>query len=210
MDDALYANVRTELIHALGHSSLLRFLGAHHPDMKDLRRLLETSEILHVPDGRSIIHEGQESDRMYFLVSGEVIIERGGKQIASMARMGDVFGEFGAMTGELRSATVIAKGPVTCLATDRGFARRLAKSENAALILLMQRAMSRILMERLTQTSRNLADTEARLREREEQLAAQFARNQELESKLQALSDKGAQAGLDWPKRRLDHRRDHT
>jgi CRP-like cAMP-binding protein len=207
--DGVHGHVRQDLIHALSKSSLLRFLGAHHPDMLELRRLLETAEILHVPAGRPIIHEGQEPDRMYFLISGTVHIIKGDKHIASLARMGDVFGEFGAMSGEMRSATVIAESAVICLATDRGFARRLAKEENAALMLLFHRAMGRILMDRLTQVSNTLIDTEKRLCERDKAFRALHERNKALEEEIAALRGESGTEGLDWPKRNARRPRDH-
>ncbi|MFP4502459.1 MAG: cyclic nucleotide-binding domain-containing protein [Candidatus Hydrogenedentota bacterium] len=106
MSDVGHGHVRQEIIQVLGRSSRLRYLGQHHPDMQGLRRMLEKAEVLHFESGRTIMHKGQEPDRMFFLMGGMVDILKGGKRIAMLVRLGDVFGEFDVMTGELRCATM--------------------------------------------------------------------------------------------------------
>ena len=68
-------------------------------------------------NGEAITHEGAREDELYILVSGEAAVRIGqGAAPREVARLGpgDFFGEMSLMTGETRTATVIALGDVEC------------------------------------------------------------------------------------------------
>jgi CRP-like cAMP-binding protein len=68
-------------------------------------------------NGEAITHEGAREDELYILVSGEAAVRIGqGAAPREVARLGpgDFFGEMSLMTGETRTATVIALSDVEC------------------------------------------------------------------------------------------------
>jgi CRP-like cAMP-binding protein len=79
----------------------------------------------HCPFGRGefIFRQGADGDSLYMIVAGEVSVEINVDGISrEVARIGagQVFGEMSLMTGEKRSATIIAAGDVECYRLDRG------------------------------------------------------------------------------------------
>lgn len=74
----------------------------------DLLEVFRDSEdVFEVPAGTVIIEEGQEGDRMYVVMEGEVLISLKGRQLAT-AQPGEIVGEMALINSELRSATVTA------------------------------------------------------------------------------------------------------
>jgi CRP-like cAMP-binding protein len=76
-----------------------------------LDALLPRGRVVHFGRGETLIHQGASGDSMFILVNGEtsVVAERSGQtaHIASL-KAGDCFGEMSLLTGEQRSATVVA------------------------------------------------------------------------------------------------------
>ncbi|HEX4121181.1 MAG TPA: mechanosensitive ion channel family protein [Verrucomicrobiae bacterium] len=73
--------------------------------------LLPRGRIVHFGRGEKLIEQGAEAQSMFILVEGEahVIVARDGKQaFVAALNSGDCFGEMSLLTGEKRSATVIA------------------------------------------------------------------------------------------------------
>lgn len=57
-----------------------------------------------------IIREGNKDIDFFKLIHGALIVVKGGKIIAEIVQPGEYFGEMSAITGELRSASIISKG----------------------------------------------------------------------------------------------------
>jgi small-conductance mechanosensitive channel/CRP-like cAMP-binding protein len=77
----------------------------------ELDALLPRGHIVHFGRGEKLIEQGEKGDSMFILVDGDanVVVDRNGIQahVASLSS-GDCFGEMSLLTGENRSATVIA------------------------------------------------------------------------------------------------------
>jgi small-conductance mechanosensitive channel/CRP-like cAMP-binding protein len=76
-----------------------------------LDALLPRGRVVHFGRGEKLIEQGAEAQSMFILVEGEarVVVERnGGQAHVALLRSGDCFGEMSLLTGEKRSATVIA------------------------------------------------------------------------------------------------------
>lgn len=158
--------VRQPLIEALSNSPILQFLGKHDPRGHELRAMLQQGQLRHFEAGQAILNEGDESDAMYVLVDGAVSVSLGGTQLCVLDEPGDVFGEFGAITGELRSATVTAKEKLTCFTVSG----RLARQEDHSLFSrLLQQAIIKVLLARLRLSNDELVDARNALSSAENQ-----------------------------------------
>jgi len=65
--------------------------------------------------GDTLFVEGDESQDLYFLVSGHLEVLKGGKKIAEMTEPGSLFGELSFLLGAKRTATVQAENEVRVL-----------------------------------------------------------------------------------------------
>jgi type IV pilus assembly protein PilB len=64
-------------------------------------------------DGDVIVKEGNNDIDFFKLVRGSLTVIKGGKKIAELSEPGEFFGEMAAVTGEKRSASVVAQGRAT-------------------------------------------------------------------------------------------------
>jgi CRP-like cAMP-binding protein len=116
---------------------------------EQLDALLPRGHVVHFGRGETLIHQGANGDSMFILVNGEanVVAERNGMQthIASL-KSGDCFGEMSLLTGEQRSATVVAN--TDCEAVEIG-KPVLANSlrENPELLTKLSELLARRQME---------------------------------------------------------------
>lgn len=78
-----------------------------------LNQVVPLSKFVEYQKGHKILCEGQENDRVYFLIDGEVGIFVGDDLILRLKRKGDIFGEMSVISSKLCSATVIAQTSVT-------------------------------------------------------------------------------------------------
>jgi CRP/FNR family cyclic AMP-dependent transcriptional regulator len=186
-------DIRKELIEALSQSKLLRYLGQNSQESKGLRTMLQECEVVTFNPGSPIMREGEESDRMYFLASGRIEVSKNGRAVCTMGRIGDVVGEAGVITGELRSATVTAATHVECLATKSVFDGPLSERENILFSHLMEKAVTRVLMGRLKNTNEDLAETKEKLDQSEKKVKQLTRKNASIEKHLQTLEQQASE-----------------
>jgi predicted RND superfamily exporter protein len=78
--------------------------------------------------GEYIVRQGEQGNEMYVILQGSTQVLAGsGEQRKALMEMrrGDVFGEMALVRNNVRSADVVATGPVEALAVDEHFLRRL-------------------------------------------------------------------------------------
>lgn len=92
------------------------FLAALPDDKKEL--LLGVAAHNSFDAGAVIVRQGGTGNSMSILLEGEVTILRDGREVARL-REGDFFGEMALLTGEPRTADVVATTPVQSLEIDR-------------------------------------------------------------------------------------------
>ncbi len=111
-------------------------------------RLISTANLCRFGRGETVIEQGAEGNSMFILMHGEadVYVGRDGvrTQVATLAA-GDYFGEMSLLTGETRSATVIAKVDCDVLEVDKTQFAKIVQ-ENPSLLerlseLLTQRRL---------------------------------------------------------------------
>ena len=78
-------------------------------------------------DGEAIVREGEPGDSMFLIAHGAVVVtlQESRREVATLGA-GDYFGEMTMLTGEPRTADVIARGDVTVLEIDAQVFRELA------------------------------------------------------------------------------------
>jgi small-conductance mechanosensitive channel/CRP-like cAMP-binding protein len=114
------------------------------------RRNLAAGSVLNrFGDGDAIVRQGQPGDSMYIVCSGAavVILEGNGPSAArhelATIETGGYFGEMSLLTGEPRSATVIASGDTSVLEIGADLFRQLAAVNPAAVEQIGVAAMTR-------------------------------------------------------------------
>jgi CRP-like cAMP-binding protein len=118
-----------------------------------------------VPRGGNFFTENQTSDRMYYLVEGEVSLVRG-KRVLDVVKAGEIFGEMATISRLPRSATAAARSACRALSLDtKQFQSAIQKTAPEFALMLMNIIINRL---RLTGalTVGNAAQDVGGLRER--------------------------------------------
>ncbi|MDP8224082.1 MAG: protein kinase [Candidatus Lernaella stagnicola] len=80
----------------------------------------EGGQLLQLPPGRVVFYEDDIADAVYWLVSGQVEVIRGGRRLAVITQPRKVLGEMALVRGALRSATVrtLTESEILRIGTD--------------------------------------------------------------------------------------------
>jgi CRP-like cAMP-binding protein/Na+/melibiose symporter-like transporter len=120
---------------------------------KERDGLLRHARVHDVPDGTSVIRQGEAGDSAYFIMEGQVIVgltnEEGGYRSLDTLLAGDIFGEIAALTGARRTANVVTDGDARLMQVPAADLRQMMS--NPALSQLFLSKMT----QRLTRTSVN-------------------------------------------------------
>jgi len=115
------------------------------------RALIRSSTVRDVPEGATIVSEGEVGDAAFFILDGQVVAgtpaEDGEYRSLSAMAAGDFFGEIAALTGSRRTATVVAEQPTTVLEVPAVTLRGLMSVPELSSIFLTK------LTERLNRTN---------------------------------------------------------
>lgn len=125
--------------------------------IEDITRFTEIVQEEDIPDDHVIFREGDEGDRMFIIVSGEVMIQKrvgGGAELKVSLGKGECFGEMAILDGHPRSATVsVIKGGKFLTIGREEFMEILRVYPEISLKLI------RILSERLRKTPTDISKT---------------------------------------------------
>jgi CRP/FNR family cyclic AMP-dependent transcriptional regulator len=131
-----------------------------------LNDILYSSYFVQCDPGDRIIEQGQQDQRIFILLRGELDVLKDGEPVASITESGEVFGEVAVVSGERRSATVVARKLTLCLVIDQQFLQELKPEKtNASYYAALYGFLSRILAARLQTTAARLAEVEHELEE---------------------------------------------
>jgi hypothetical protein len=78
-------------------------------------KIFERSEEVAFKDGEYVCSEGEETDVLYYIVSGTLYVYSKGKFVSSLTPDDLFMGEMSFLLSNRRSATVVAKGPCTLI-----------------------------------------------------------------------------------------------
>ncbi|MGD8366264.1 MAG: cyclic nucleotide-binding domain-containing protein [Desulfobacterales bacterium] len=135
-------------------------------ETKNLGKLLRLSKIRKYENGEAIIKEGDRDNWLYFLLSGEIRIEKEDVEIATSSKTGEMFGEMRLIDNLSRSASVFAKGQTVVLAVDTtGGGRTGLNDERAEFLFLLYRMFAEYTVVRLRLTNEELIAAKKRLGE---------------------------------------------
>jgi SulP family sulfate permease len=127
-------------------------------ERNDTKRLMSYLERANFKEGETLIHQGDEADRMYFIEMGAVSIylELGNEQMRLQTLgLGTAIGEPGLYLGTKSTASVIADLPVTAYCLTRAALSEM-KQKEPELAATFHEFAARLLSERLTATTRTL------------------------------------------------------
>jgi CRP-like cAMP-binding protein len=124
--------------------------------------IAEVAEVCHEEQfavGEYIFHEGEQGNRLYLIVEGEVRISRdapgGGEEALAMLKSGAVFGEMAVFDRTQRSTHAISHGGATLLTISRpDFEMLLDFNRELAYKVLW--SVTRLLSSRLRRTNDSL------------------------------------------------------
>lgn len=113
-----------------------------------LRRVAATSSILRFAEGEHLFHQGDFGDSMYIVKSGEVRVMishiRGGQEVVARIGPGGFFGEMSLLTGEPRTASVIADTETEVILLSKNDFSSIISSDSGVV-----EALSKALSERM-------------------------------------------------------------
>jgi small-conductance mechanosensitive channel len=113
-------------------------------------------------NGEAIVRQGEPGQSMFIVADGEVrvVLEPAGEEVARTPR-GGYFGEMSLLTGEPRSATVLAVGDVSVIELNADLFRRLGAQYPTAIEQMAVSAMARRAdLERLKTTAAGVTAVE--------------------------------------------------
>jgi len=144
---------------------------------EQLDDVLNSSSLLQCEPGDCIIKEGSIDSRIYVLLTGELEVRVGGKKVAAINRIGEVFGELALVNQDKRLASVLASTKSVCLAVDQKFLQDIhPREQDPDFHASLYEFVARLMMRKLEATSKRLAEVEKELRLlREAQTAAPAA-----------------------------------
>ncbi len=120
----------------------LRFF--HEFSHEEIWELLRASDWRDYETGNEIIREGEMDDRFYIIVSGQVKVQSGRREIGVLGT-GDCFGETSYVRGARRTATISATTPVTLIRVSS----TLLEQASSSCQLRFNKVFLRSLIERL-------------------------------------------------------------
>jgi CRP-like cAMP-binding protein len=133
--------------------ALRKMLSLDLLDDEELHDLARISHIESFEADDTIIAEGSYGGWVYYLLSGKIRIVKRGREMASLHRTGDLFGEMGVIDYGMRSASVQAVTQVTCLRINLAHIDHLPTNNRYAFRYTLYRGFAEALAERLRVTT---------------------------------------------------------
>ena len=124
----------------LGHNSKIDLIKRvplfSSASKQELAEIASIADEIDLPEGRTVINEGDSGREFFVLVEGTADVARGGKKVATIGP-GDFFGEISLIAKTPRNATITTTSPVRALViTDRAFRQLLDHSPQISIGVL--------------------------------------------------------------------------
>ncbi|MEO1094345.1 MAG: cyclic nucleotide-binding domain-containing protein [Cyanobacteria bacterium J06638_28] len=136
----------SEILDQIAHVEML-----HSLSPSEVQAIIPLLKPLSVSPDTMLCQEGEPGNAMFIILDGEADIYKG-QQLMAMLGPGEMFGEMALLTGEERSASVVARTPMHLFELDKAdFDGMLTRSPHLA------SGLSRILARRLRDTTLSTA-----------------------------------------------------
>jgi CRP-like cAMP-binding protein len=122
----------------LAEVPLFGALNARH-----LRKVAAAARIRRFGDAAEIMRAGEPGNDMHVVLDGEVAIRRRGLSALTLG-VGSFVGELALLDGGVRTATVVARGPVVTLAISRARFRKLLLAEPPMAVAIAEELARRL------------------------------------------------------------------
>jgi CRP-like cAMP-binding protein len=134
----------SEILDRITHVEMLHTLSP-----AEVQAIIPLLKAITVEPEAVLCQEGEPGDAMFMIVSGEAEIYKG-QQLMALLGPGEMFGEMALLTGEERSASVVARSPMELYELDKAdFDGMLSHAPHLA------SGLSRILARRLRETTQS-------------------------------------------------------
>ena len=120
---------------------------------EDIISFLDSGKLLEYEKDEEIMIEGQDGFHVYFLLAGEVKIDKNGKEVKVLRRTGELFGETGFLEDSSGSATVTALQKTLVLRLDSAIIGKNPDTKDLALGYTIYRLFCEVLADRLRITT---------------------------------------------------------
>ena len=120
---------------------------------EDILTFLDAGKLLEYEKDEEILIEGENGFHVYFLLAGEVRIVKDGKEVKTLRRTGEIFGEMGFIEGAARSASVTALQKTLVLRLDSAIISKNPNDKDLALGYTIYRLFCEVLADRLRSTT---------------------------------------------------------
>lgn len=148
-DDEYRIRCLEEQKRVLAESALFRSL-----NQRELRQILEVTELRAFTGGQVIVSEGQRGEQLFVVLTGQVEVERSGAAVARISA-GEHFGEMALIREQPRSATARALVDSELLVIHRRDFFQVLRSEHRLAVKVLWQ-FTGVLADRLAETTRNL------------------------------------------------------
>jgi len=113
----------------------------------ELNRVIEGMSFELYAEGETIIRQGEEGDSFFVIHSGEAEVwvreDSGRSAMVKVLRAGDYFGEMALLTGEHRTATIVATSECACFVVGKSAFMRVLEANPAIAEVLSEKLSSR-------------------------------------------------------------------
>jgi PPM family protein phosphatase len=121
---------------------------------RELRQVLQVTEVEQYIDRQVIVREGEQGEQLYIVLSGQVEVLRSGAPVARL-EAGEHFGEMSLIRNQPRSASARAMGPTQLMVIHRKDFFEILRTEHRLAVKLLWQ-FTGVLANRLAETTRNL------------------------------------------------------
>jgi len=121
----------------------------------EIWEVLRTGDWKEFPENEQIVTEGEIDDSFYIIISGKVIVRKGGKELVTLGS-GDCFGEMGYISKEKRTASIFSLVDVVLIQISS----TLIDQSTQGCQLRFTKVFLKTLIDRLSRTSKNLSKSD--------------------------------------------------
>ena len=103
---------------------------------REVQHIAKAGDVIKMTDGTTIVDQGQMGREAFVILSGDVIVRRGGRKITTLGE-GDVVGELSLLDHGPRTASAICDGECTLFVLDQRHFRKVLEDHPQIMFKLL-------------------------------------------------------------------------